>query len=766
MKISPQWAAITLIVVAVSAATATAQPAPNVVEVRVVGNKQMSTPAVLGHLQTRVGAPYDEKVMRADEQRLLKTGRFLSVSAVGTPTDQGISIVFTVAERPMIAGVVIRGNTSVKTSKLETELPFGASDPLNEYSITAGREAIKSLYKGKGYHFVDVTVDRKELKASKTVVYQVVEGPKVAVKKILFEGHTHFHTWTLLMKVGSSRRIWPFVVGKLDIDQVDRDVDAIRALYTGEGFLDAEVGRRLAFTDDKRRVVITFVIREGPRYTVNSVTFKGNTVFGNDRLAGRLNLTAGEHFTLLGQERDVKKLQDTYGELGYIEARVIPRKVFKEQPGVLDLVYEITESDQYRVGAIDIQGNPVTDIRVIRRELRFYPEQIYNTVAVEESRHRLLETRLFDSVTITPTGKEPGVRNALVQLREGRTAEFLVGFGISSSSGLLGNIRFTQRNFDILGWPKSFSNVFSKRTFRGAGQTLSVVAEPGTELMRFHLNWFEPYLFDKPYSLGAKLFYFTRGRETYDESRYGTIVSLGHRFPNRWYGELAARIEGVNISDLDWDAPPEVTAVDGTHVMLGLRPTLVRDRTDSRWMPSRGDRIRFSYEQVTGDFDFSSLTGDYRFYRTLWTDALDRKHVLATRVAAGHMFGDAPVFEKFYGGGLSSVRGFDYRGISPRSMGTDEPIGGDFMFFLGTEYRFPIIGQGGKGELQGVVFLDSGTVESQFELTTYRVSAGFGIRWFIPMFGPVPISLDFGFPLNKDDSDDTEILSFSFGWRF
>lgn len=764
MKRSLQCVAIAL--VAASAATAPAQPVQNVVEIQVVGNKQMSTPAVLGYLQTRVGAPYEEKVLRADEQRLLKTGRFLSVSAAPTKTDQGVSIVFTVAERPLIAAVAIRGNTSIKTSKLEAGLPFGASDPLNEYSITTGREAIKGLYKEKGYHFVDVTVDREELKTSRTVVYTVVEGPKVAVKKVLFEGNTHYHSLTLLLKIGSKRRIWPFMAGKLDVEQVERDVDTLRNLYTSEGFLDAKVARRLAFTDDKSRVVITFGIEEGPRYTVNRVAFRGNTVFTDDKLAERLGLTAGEHFTLLGQERDVKKIKDTYGELGYIEARVVPRKVFKEQPGVLDLVYEITESDQYYVGRIDIQGNPVTDVRVIRRELRFYPEQIYNTVAVEESRRRLLETRLFDSVTITPTGKEPGVRNALVQLREGRTAEFLVGFGISSSSGLLGNIRFTQRNFDILGWPKSFSDLFSKRTFRGAGQTLSIVAEPGTELMRFHINWFEPYLFDKPYSLGAKLFYFTRGRETYDESRYGTILSLGHRFPNRWYGELAARIEGVNINNLDWDAPPEVTAVDGTHVMLGLRPTLVRDRTDSRWMPSRGDRIRFSLEQVAGDFDFTSLSGDYRFYRTLWMDALDRKHVLATRIAAGHIFGDAPVFEKYYGGGLSSVRGFDYRGISPRSAGTDEPIGGDFMFFLGTEYRFPIIGQGGKGKLQGVVFLDSGTVESEFDITTYRVSAGFGIRWFIPMFGPVPISLDFGFPLNKDDEDDTEILSFSFGWRF
>ena len=180
---------------------------------------------------------------------------------------------------------------------------------------------------------------------------------------------------------------------------------------------------------------------------------------------------------------------------------------------------------------------------------------MFNTVAIEESRRRLMETRLFDSVTITPTGRAAGVRDVVVQVREARTAEFLVGFGVSSSSGLLGNVSFTQRNFDILNWPTSWRELTSLQAWKGAGQTFRIVAEPGLELMRFRVEWFQPYLFDRPYSLGVKAFYFTRGRESYDESRAGGVVSVGHRFKNRWYGELAARAEGVNIDNLDSDAP-------------------------------------------------------------------------------------------------------------------------------------------------------------------------------------------------------------------
>jgi outer membrane protein insertion porin family len=144
---------------------------------------------------------------------------------------------------------------------------------------------------------------------------------------------------------------------------------------------------------------------------------------------------------------------------------------------------------------------------------------------------------------------------------------------------------------------------------------------------------------------------------------------------------------------------------------------------------------------------------------------MDRKHIIAGRAMVGNIFGDAPVFERYYGGGIGSLRGFEYRGISPRSKGTDEPIGGEFMLYAGAEYSFPIFGTEGQ-QLRGVVFMDSGTVEEDPTITAYRISAGFGLRWTMPLFGPVPMSFDFGFPLAKDKDDETQIFSFSLGWSF
>ncbi len=756
---------------------AQAPASAQVTEVRVEGVEQAEAAGILGMLRTRPGENYDESTVRSDEKRLLKTGRFDSVHATRTHTPEGLVVTFVVVARPIVSALSFKGNNAFKDTELARELTFRVSDPLNRFSIETGREALLKKYRSGGYHFATVELDASALADKREVIYRIVEGPKVVVSKIRFKGNKHFGTLKLRGLVGSSARIWPIVAGYLDMEQLDSDVQRLRSEYLSAGFLDSQVGRSIEFSPDKKKATVTFVIEEGPRFRVNKVIFEGSTVFSDAELTRRLVLQRGEFFIGSNLQLDTRSLNEAYGELGYIDTQIVSRKQFlppsapvppwavhldEGRPSLLNLIFRIEEADQYRIGRIDVRGNTVTQDRIIRRELRFFPGQLLNMTAVTESRRRLMETRLFERVDLTPVGTAAKERNLLVQVAETETANFMIGASVSTNTGLLGNVSLVERNFDILGWPRSWSQFIRGKAFKGAGQTLRIVAEPGIDLMRYHIEWFEPYLFDRPYSLGTKAMFFTRERENYDETRYGGVVSVGHRFKNRWYGEVSSRIEGIRLDNLDSDAPPEVTSDAGTHALIGMKGTLVRDRTDSRWMASTGDRFRLSYEQITGGFNFGRALGDYRIYRTLHVDRLDRKHILAARTMVASILGDAPVFERYYGGGIGSVRGFEYRGISPRSKGTDKPIGGEFMVFAGVEYGFPIVGE----QLRGVVFLDTGTVENTCEITTYRAAAGVGLRWIIPMFGPLPMSLDFGFPLNKDDDDETQLLSFTFGWTF
>jgi outer membrane protein insertion porin family len=154
--------------------------------------------------------------------------------------------------------------------------------------------------------------------------------------------------------------------------------------------------------------------------------------------------------------------------------------------------------------------------------------------------------------------------------------------------------------------------------------------------------------------------------------------------------------------------------------------------------------------------------GEGTYFKTLRTDIYDRKTVWSSNVTTGYIAGDCPTFERFYGGGIGSVRGFKFRGISPRQWPSDTQVGGNSEILVGNEIEFPLAGK----MLRGVTFLDMGTVSDDFVIDTWRASVGFGIRLTIDFFGPVPMAFDFGIPISKAPEDDTQIFSFSLGATF
>ena len=739
-----------------------------IADILVEGNEALSDSAVLHHVRSRTGRRFDPRVVNEDEQRLLKTGRFSSVRAYASRTETGVVLTFEVAENPTISEIAFVNNKAFPNEKLSRELPYATGDPLSNFTVEANRKAVLAKYEDAGYQFAEVTAQVN----GRQVVLTIVEGPKVSVRAVRFEGNSHFSSMKLRMAVQTNALFYPMNKQGLDEEKLQQDMQTLRKLFVDEGFLGAEVSRRLEYSDDKSTVTVVFVIAPHDRYRIGATRFDGNVVFDDQQLLRRLDMTTGDFMIANDLRLDLQSLRNTYGQIGYIEADIDVKVIYVDpqtpapdsiglgpDESLVNIIFTIVEHDQYRIGQIEIRGNTVTQERVIRRELRFYPEQLFDSVAVGKAKSRLMQTQLFADVAISPLESTDLTRNVLVDVTEGRTGQFLVGVGLSSNTGLLGNVMYSERNFDLFGWPRAGRNA---PAFKGAGQSLVVQAEPGADLMRFRIEWTEPYLFDKPYALGVKAFMFTTGRDDYDETRIGPVVSLGHRFQNDWYGEVAARTEYVNIDGLSGSAPPEVMSDSGSHILVGLKGTLIKDRTDNRWTPTTGDRMRFSYEQVVGSYNFGRLEGEHRIFWTLHTDELDRKHVLAARVMAGGIIGDAPVFEKYYAGGAHSIRGFEYRGVSPRSAGTTKAIGGDFILLNSVEYGFPLIGK----NLRGVVFLDAGTISEGFGLDTLRASIGTGLRWIVPLMGPVPVSLDFAFPIAQDDDDETQIFSFFLGMTF
>ncbi|MCX5673457.1 MAG: outer membrane protein assembly factor BamA [Planctomycetota bacterium] len=750
----------------VASATEAEATGERIVRVVVRGNVRVTTHRVLGQMRLREGSTYSPAAVDEDLKRIHALGEFDNVVVRPEKTPEGLVLVVEVTERPVLEKLVFEGSRKFSDKDLAEAVGVSSGNLLDRNKVFQGARAIERKYHEGGYYFAKVALDEDLLASSRIAKYAITEGPCVRVSKILFTGNASIGARELEGKIETRPYFIIFSAGTFDEEQLGRDVAAIRNYYIDQGFLDVKADRELEFSPDRTRLSVRFILSEGPRYKVRSVSLEGAKRFSPALLEKQMNLKPGLPYTADHVKHDVEFLRETYGEVGYIDTSVQPKVDFTDQPATVDVTMKIDEGSVVRVGEIRIEGNRLTQDKVIRRELRFFPEEAVNTKLVEKARRRLEGTGLYKpgsvQITTLPTAA-PEVVDVLVRVEESETANLILGAGVSSNSGVVGNISLVQRNFDLTDWPKSQQEFWRGESFRGAGQLAQIVLEPGTELQRYRVDFREPHIGGTDYSFSTSAFLFDRGRDSYDERRIGLNLGFGKEIREDLQAFLNLRLENINISSLDADAPKDVKDVKGSSGLTSVEIGLVKDTTDSLLFPSEGYRASGSIEQagaLGGSYTFTKVILDGRRYWTVTRDVLDRRSVLALRGRVGNIFGDAPIFERFFAGGQGSIRGFRYQGVGPYENDTN--IGGDFTALASAEYQFPIF----EKTLSGVLFLDTGTVEQNIGFGSWRASVGFGVRFTVPFFGPVPFALDFGFPISKKGDDETEIFSFSIGTSF
>ena len=743
-------------------------------QIRVLGLERIDESYVRNRIRTKEGQPYSQDQVQRDRAALLRTARFIDVRAEPGLADGQVNLTITVAEKPEVASVEFAGARKFKPKDLLKEMTFAAGDPLDLYEVRQGRETIERLYKEKGYAYVEVTFDEELLRTERRVVYAIVENQRVRVRKVRFEGNVQYSRRELQRQIETKPYIWVFQTGDFDPDRAERDAATVQKYYRDRGFLDAEASYVAEFVDPAReRMEVIFRINEGTRYTVADIRTEGNEVFTHEELVGAMLLKVGDPLLAARLETDRKNLETKYGSYGHIDAQVLPTWVFAEEPGQVIVTLRVTEGEQFQVGWIEVNGNYRTQEKCVRREVRIYPEEVYDITKTREAEKKLKESGLFTEATIapvTPPSGEPGVRDMLVTVQENpRTTEFIAGVGASSDNGIMGNILLKNTNFDLYDWPRSFEEFFKGRAFRGAGQTMQIQLEPGTEFNRFRIDFREPYLLDKPIGFGSSVYLFERGRDGYDEQRAGGTFGFDKKFEEGplkgWIGDISLRAEYVRVADREAFAAKDIRDVEGGSYLSSAKLSLLHDTTDSRTDPGKGHRFEVSWEQagaMGGDYYHSKLTGSFARHWTVAVDEQDRKSVVTAYARAGQIFGEAPVFERFYAGGIGSMRGFDFRGISPRDGLKKNRIGGSFLVLTGAEYSFPLFAKA----VRGVFFTDMGTVEEDFGINRWRAAVGGGVRLTLDIFGTVPMEFDLAFPVAKSGEDDERIFSFFVGLPF
>ena len=747
--------------------------------VRVVGNTRVPTAVILNVIRTREGERFDPATTQEDIDRVYALKKFSNVVPRVEATPTGVAVVFLVTEQKQIAAIRYLGNRHVDELDIKNVVDLKVGQAIDTFRISLARQGIERLYRDRNYPFAHVELDDDAVSERGDLLFLITEGPHVRVRRVAFKGNYSFSDDKLRDQVGTKSWVWIFRPGTFNPDAMEDDVAALHRFYEGKGFFDARVGRKLDFSPDQEEMQVTFLIEEGVRYVVDHVIIKGVTKIPESELRGRLKLVEGRPFDTETLQRDVREVVRAYSPFGFIyqPQSVNPdylrigtpaepvKYVFGRTPGKVDLVYDIHEGKSFRLGRIITKGNYKTQDKVILRQMRMSPGQLYNSGEVQDAAQRLrAQGPLFSGVNVTPVGEAPDVRDLLVEVVEGRTASFNIGAGVNSNGGIGGNISYQQENFDIANMPTSWQDIFTGKAFTGAGQQFLISLEPGTIATNATVRFTEPWLFDQPYSLTTEAYLRDRIREHYDERRLGGRISFGKRFDYVWSGLVTLRGEDVNIHAIDDPQfrAPEIVNFEGhsTLTLAGLQ--LRRNTTNAGFFPYEGTNTIAGYEYAGafgGDFAFHRLSLAWNGYQTLATDLLDRRTVLALRAEGGYIIGDAPFFERYYGGGIGSVRGFRFRGVSPRSGVDDDPIGGDFALSGTAELSFPLAGD----TLRGVVFADAGDVERDFHLGTIRASVGTGVRLVLPFLGGAPFALDFAVPLNKNRDDDVQYISFSFG---
>jgi len=751
-------------------------------EVKISGNVRVEDDGIRLHLKSRPGDNFDPLIVEQDVKAIYRMGFFDDVNA--ELSADGI-LTYAIKEKPYIREVKIQGASQVSKDKIETALGIGARTILDRTKIAEGVDKVRKNYSEQGY--VNAKVDYAvsiEANNQAVVTLDIVEGNRLLIKTISFAGNKAFSDGDLKSLMGTKEEwIFSFLTnrGVLDRDILNNDLAILSSYYNDNGYVEHKIDDPIILRGrDGLEVVLR--IREGPQYRVGKVEIGGDLIEDGQAILKALKLTTGQIFRGSRLHDDITLLTDFYSNKGFAFAQIDPVTNVKPVEKVVDVALMITKGPPVYFNRVLVAGNSKTRDQVIRRELFANEHELYSGSKVTLSRNALQRTGYFEDVQVTTkkTG-QPDTLDMLVEVKEGPTGQFQFGAGYTGGDGFL------------------FNGSISEKNLLGRGQGISGDVSLGSKRQDFVLSFNEPFLNDTKLGVGTAAFNTRRKFTDFDERKLGFGVNTsyplgelkipwigrgsadsekgsdempGSRPVSMWdymRGGVAYDLTRETIKGVSASASQSIKDQEGTILSSSVTPSISYDSRDHFFAPTEGTKSVFSFKTA-------GLGGDTQFIKT---DISARWHYPLLRdprwggawvLALGGTLGygnSLPLFERYFIGGINSVRGFTDRTIAPREptgcdgsgkncTGTDV-VGGDKSAVLNTELLFPIYEQYG---IRGLTFFDLGNSFNTFSLSDMRRSAGIGVRWMSP-FGPLRVEL--GFPLNKKPGDDTSVLGFSIG---
>jgi outer membrane protein insertion porin family len=794
-----------------------AGPKINRVDVKFIGPATVSEQLVRSNVRLKAGDTYFPAATQDDIRALYATGQFYNVRVtLDQADDGGVVLTYLVQARPRLTDIKIEGNKKLSDSKIKKKITVKAGQPLDERKLFTDTQEIRKLYEkyGRAGTQVKYVLNIDENAGRGTVTFEIAEAVKIKINRIEFIGAAAFKQKQLRGQLKTKRHwMWSWLSGNgvFKEDEFDDDRESLTEFYHNHGYLDFEIKDVKLDHPTTNTMVIRFYIYEGRQYKVGTVTFTGNKLFNAEEIRRGLQavksfqhskeklgphglaMDTGNIFTPEGLNKDTQAIEDFYGSKGYIDvargqslrAEYIPNV----DTGTMDLEFQIREGQKSHVEKIDIRGNNKTKDKVIRRELAIAPGEVFDMVRVKVSQQRLEGLQYFEKVDMRPEATDPpiaGRKDLIVNVEEKNTGNLMVGAGFSSVDSLVAYGEISQGNFDL----------FHPPTFTGGGQKLRLFVQLGTKRQDYELSFIEPWFLNRKLALGVDLYRhqlnFESPHDIYDETRTGVRLSLtralwsdfligsvsytledvGISLNSGWHGNETETIGGVP-TPVQANVPSAILDQTGDHVYSRFGTTLAYDTRNSVRLPNHGQRTEIDPELSVGGSTYYKLELKSAWY----FPGLFTGHVLEAVGRAGvadGVSGEVPFYDRYYLGGLYSLRGFQFRNIAPRDPAyginpkiPNEPIGGDTFWFGSVEYTLPIFEKDNGPGVRFAMFYDVGAVYEK----AYSVSGdnfdddwGLGLHINIPKLGP--LRLEYGIPIHHDQYNGASgRFQFGVGWQ-
>ncbi|MCK5725621.1 MAG: outer membrane protein assembly factor BamA [Thiotrichaceae bacterium] len=732
-------------------------------DIRVVGTQRVALSTVLANIPLKRGETYKDYMTADIVGSLYKTGLFSDVNL----EQVGNVLVVNVLERTAVGEINISGNKAFKTPQIIAglnKLGLRRGLTLNKVALSQAEHQIKQQYLAMGKYGVDVKVDTKPLARGRVAVNIVInEGLTSRITQVNITGNKAYSDAVLrrLMETGT-RSLNPFSDrDKYSQQRLHGDREKITSFYRDQGYLHFEItDSNVGLTPDKKSMIVNIAIREGDRYRIGKVDVSSVKGITAQQAQSVLTMREGQVFSQKRLEASRKALRQRIAKGGHAFARVGLNLKVDEARNLVNIDFQSEQGKRVYVRRINIGGNYRTKDIVYRREMRQLESSWYSREKVARSKARIQRLPYVQSVKIRRV-EVAGVTDQVdleVTIKEQLSNQFNAGLGYSQNGGITFNLGLKQQNF------------------LGSGKSLGVSASNSSATKRLSVSYFNPYHTIEGVGRGFDVYY--NATDTSENDLISNYISdtygarLNYTLPmgenNSFRFSLGYEHREIKTTTNSPAFIRNFVAANGSvyDELLGT-VSYVHDTRDRSIFPTKGNKQSLALEAGLPGSDLEYYKLKYRA-ANYWPVTSQMSFALKGALSYGGAYGgtnkELPFFERFYSGGIGSVRGFKRNTLGVHESG--DAVGGDFSAATTAELLFPVPFMADNKALRMSIFADAGNVFSStgaFEADELRYSVGVGATWLSPMG---PLTLSYAKPMNVSGDDEEEEVQFSIGANF